>query len=119
MLSDSVSRICPGKELADSSLFIAIAMSVAVFDICKLKDKFGNDVEPLHEYVSGLIRFAADFIYDFYYLSFWAYYDYSRPKPFECVVKPRSEKAIGLIQSILDESPPAKGDGDILKGLPP
>lgn len=79
MLSDPVSRICPGKELADSSLFIAIAMSVAVFDICKSKDKFGNDVEPLHEYVSGLIRFAADFTYNFYYLSFWAYYIWLQP----------------------------------------
>lgn len=29
MLSYPVARICPGKELADSNLFIAIAMLVA------------------------------------------------------------------------------------------
>lgn len=45
--------------------------------------------------------------------------DDSRPKPFECMVTPRSEKAIGLIQSILDESPLSKDDGDILRGLSP
>lgn len=32
-----------------------ITMSVAVFDISKVKDKLGNDIEPLYDYVSGLI----------------------------------------------------------------
>lgn len=40
----------------DSSLFIVIAMSVATFDITKSKDEDGHDIEPLHEYVPGLIR---------------------------------------------------------------
>lgn len=53
--SDSECRICPGKDLADSSLFIVIAMSVAVFNITKAKDKLGNDIEPLYDYVPGLI----------------------------------------------------------------
>lgn len=33
-------------------------MSVAVFDITKSKDELGNDIEPLHEYVPGLIAFV-------------------------------------------------------------
>lgn len=41
-------------------------MSVAVFDICKSKDEFGNDVEPLYEYVSGLIRSAARSNFEFH-----------------------------------------------------
>lgn len=56
--ADAHSRICPGKELADISLYIAIAMSVAVFDITKSKDELGNEIEPLHEYVPGLIAYV-------------------------------------------------------------
>lgn len=52
----SFNRICPGKELADSSLFIAIAMTVAVFNIKKAKDEAGHDIEPLCEYTPGIIR---------------------------------------------------------------
>lgn len=49
-------RICPGKELADSSLFIAIASSVAVFDIRKARDEKGREIEPVHEYTLGALR---------------------------------------------------------------
>lgn len=49
-------RICPGKEFADSTLYIVIAMTVATFDISKAKDALGNDIEPLREYVTGTIR---------------------------------------------------------------
>lgn len=31
-------------------------MSVAVFNIAKLKDASGANIEPLHEYVPGVIR---------------------------------------------------------------
>lgn len=51
-------RICPGKELADNNLYLAVAMSIAVFNITKSKDACGNDIEPLHEYVGGVIRYA-------------------------------------------------------------
>ena len=53
---ESFTRICPGKELADNSLFIAVAMSAAVFNIGKAKDQYGNEIEPVHDYVSGVIR---------------------------------------------------------------
>lgn len=33
-------------------------MSVAVFDFTKSKDELGNDIEPLHEYVPGVIAFV-------------------------------------------------------------
>lgn len=49
-------RICPGKEFADSTLFITIAMAVAVFNISKAKDDRGTDIEPRREYVPGTIR---------------------------------------------------------------
>ena len=50
-------RVCPGKELADSSVFIAIATSLAAFSIRKAKDDKGREIDPLYEYTTGIIRY--------------------------------------------------------------
>ena len=42
---------------------------------------------------------------------------FSHPKPFECSITPRSEKAKTLINSIVEEHPFERGDGDILTSL--
>ena len=57
-LATTVCRICPGKDLADPSLFLSVAMTLAVFDINKAKDANGTDIEPLYEYTPGLIRYV-------------------------------------------------------------
>jgi len=49
------SRICPGRFMAFSSMWIAVANMIAVFDIEKSKDYDGNIIEPTMEYVSSLI----------------------------------------------------------------
>lgn len=49
-------RICPGKELADASMFISFAMSLAAFNVTKAKDDLGVEIEPVCEYSSGIIR---------------------------------------------------------------
>lgn len=41
-------------EVAQRSLFLAIATSTAVFNISKAKDVSGKEIEPLHEYFHGL-----------------------------------------------------------------
>jgi len=64
-------RVCPGRELAEASLFLCVAMTLAVFDIER-----GPGSLPVHENTQGTI---------------------SHPKPFDCVVKPRSERAVALI----------------------
>ncbi|KAJ7445544.1 cytochrome P450 [Mycena galericulata] len=64
-------RVCPGRELAEASLFLCVAMTLAVFDI-----EPGAGELPVHENTQGTI---------------------SHPKPFDCVVKPRSERAVALI----------------------
>ena len=46
----------PGLNLAQSSLWLACAMSLAVFDIEKYVDGFGNVVEPKVHYSDGAIR---------------------------------------------------------------
>ncbi|KAJ7483563.1 cytochrome P450 [Mycena latifolia] len=68
-------RVCPGRELAEASLFVCVAMTLAVFDITR-----GQGPLPVHENTQGTISHA---------------------KPFDCVVKPRSEKAVTLISGDL------------------
>jgi len=46
----------PGLILAQSSLWLACAMSLAVFDIEKYVNEFGNAVEPKIHYTDGTIR---------------------------------------------------------------
>lgn len=72
-------RVCPGKHMATSMLYIAIVSILAVFDISKAVDEDGNVIEPTGEYVSSLV---------------------SHPKPFKCSIKPRSEDAEKLIASL-------------------
>jgi len=89
-------RICPGKELADPSLFLSVAMTLAVFDITKSKDAKGCEVEPRYEYTPGVI---------------------SHPKEFKCSITPRSEKAIALVHSVQHEHPFEPSDSDKLANL--
>ncbi|TFK49674.1 cytochrome P450 [Heliocybe sulcata] len=72
-------RICPGMRVADASLFISCAMALAVFDISRAHDKFGNIIEPVIDYSSNII---------------------SHPNPFACSIKPRSENANAMINAI-------------------
>ncbi|KAG2070224.1 cytochrome P450 [Suillus decipiens] len=69
-------RFCPGLHLADASVWISAAMSLAVFDISKVIEN-GVLITPEVDPTSGTI---------------------SHPKPFKCSIKPRSEEAIALIQ---------------------
>jgi cytochrome P450 len=68
-------RICPGMYLAQASLFACVATSLAVFNIERAVVN-GVPVIPVHQSTSGIISY---------------------PKPFQCVIKPRSEKAASLI----------------------
>ncbi|KAG2033225.1 cytochrome P450 [Suillus americanus] len=69
-------RICPGIHLADASIWISTAMSLAVFDISKVVEN-GVEITPDVEPSPGTI---------------------SHPKPFKCSIKPRSATALGLIE---------------------
>ena len=51
-------RICPGKELADASMFMSIALSLAALSITKAKDEHGNVIEPVYDYCAGIIRYV-------------------------------------------------------------
>ena len=49
-------RICPGRFLADASLFMTIALTLSVFDIKKAVDSNGKVIEPEFAFTSGTIR---------------------------------------------------------------
>ncbi|KAJ7483546.1 cytochrome P450 [Mycena latifolia] len=71
-------RICPGKNLAMSSLWITIASILSTLDIQKARDETGMEIEPLYDYFPGLI---------------------ATPLPFECSITPRSRQAAEIIHA--------------------
>ncbi|KAG6908817.1 hypothetical protein DXG01_003170 [Tephrocybe rancida] len=47
-------RICPGRYMAFSAIWIAVASIAATYDITKARDANGDVIEPSHEYSSTL-----------------------------------------------------------------
>ncbi|KAJ7189270.1 cytochrome P450 [Mycena filopes] len=69
-------RICPGRYLANSSIFILVSSILASFDIRKAD----GDNEATYEYMSGLLH---------------------APLPFRCSIRPRSAEAVALIEEAI------------------
>ena len=72
-------RVCPGKHLAEASLWIVVANVLALFDIEPIKDKQGRELVPEARFTTALT---------------------SHPEPFQCRIKPRSEKSERLIMHL-------------------
>ncbi|PTB63697.1 cytochrome P450 [Trichoderma citrinoviride] len=90
-------RICPGRFLADSSLFLNLASLVAVFNIDKEIDEKGNVMEPKLEFEAGLI---------------------AKPKAFPFKITPRSERHAELIRGFEREHPWEESNAAQLGELP-
>jgi hypothetical protein len=89
-------RICPGRFLADNTLFITIAKSLAVFKIEKCIDGDGKIIEPEVRFTPGIV---------------------SQPVPYRANIKPRSAKHEELIKATEIEHPWEMSDGDALKSV--
>ncbi|KAK1454817.1 cytochrome P450 [Colletotrichum melonis] len=88
-------RICPGRILADNSIFLNIAQLLAVYNFAKpIVD--GKVVEPEVRFTTGVI---------------------SHPQPFEISIKPRSAKHETLIRSIEETYPWEESDSRILERI--
>jgi cytochrome P450 len=87
-------RICPGRYLAESNLFLSIAQLLATFDIEKDLDKNGIPIEPVAKSVTGLI---------------------DHPQPFSYRISPRSPKHEELIRNACLKYGTAVGDSHKLK----
>ncbi|KNZ78681.1 O-methylsterigmatocystin oxidoreductase [Termitomyces sp. J132] len=72
-------RICPGRRLADASIWIAMASILATFDILKPIGADGKEITPDVEFSTGIT---------------------SRPSSFDCRIRPRNDQAKNLILHI-------------------
>ncbi|KDQ64909.1 hypothetical protein JAAARDRAFT_28565 [Jaapia argillacea MUCL 33604] len=73
-------RICAGMHFVDASIFISLAMTLAVFKISKAIDPVtGESITPAVEFTSSSVY---------------------HPAPFQCSIKVRSGKAEGLIRDL-------------------
>ncbi|KAF8607191.1 cytochrome P450 [Ceratobasidium sp. AG-I] len=70
-------RRCPGIAVAQSSVWLSIALTLAAYNIEPVMDKDGKAKLPSLDYSVGIV---------------------SHPKPFECTIEPRSEKMRRLIE---------------------
>ncbi|KAL0066756.1 hypothetical protein AAF712_006147 [Marasmius tenuissimus] len=75
-------RICPGRHLAMSMIYISAASILAAFDISKAVDENGAEIEPRAEY-TGTVQ--------------------NIPLPFKCGIKPRSEMHGKLIMDAYEQ----------------
>jgi cytochrome P450 len=71
-------RICPGRFVTDSSLFITVSTLLATVNIVRAKDTHGNEITPDVEVTSGLL---------------------SHPKPFPWAVQARGTHVQGLLDA--------------------
>ncbi|KZT69355.1 cytochrome P450 [Daedalea quercina L-15889] len=73
-------RICPGRFLAESSIFLAAANIVAAFNIRPARTIDGKEVPPEPLFVTGIVK---------------------HPKPFPCDIRPRSTKIADLVMNVV------------------
>ena len=64
-IENVISRICPGKEFADASLFMVITTTLAVFDIKRAIDKDGREIKPSASWSSEFVRYITFSDYQF------------------------------------------------------
>ncbi len=57
--NSTLSRICPGRHLADVSLFLAISTILALYNVKKGVGPDGKEITPEVGTVSGLTRSVA------------------------------------------------------------
>jgi cytochrome P450 len=89
-------RVCPGKLLADSMLWLTVARSLAVYDIRKGVDENGKEIEPVVRGTPGIV---------------------SHPIPYGYRMVPRSEKHAELIRSVEVDHPWEEGDAKFIDDL--
>ncbi|KAJ5648513.1 hypothetical protein N7490_004885 [Penicillium lividum] len=86
-------RLCPGRIVADTSLFLTIANTLATFQITKEIGQDGQEIEPPVDFTPGII---------------------SHPVPYKCKFSPRSEKHKALILEFERKTPFENSDAEAL-----
>ncbi|KAL2278811.1 hypothetical protein FJTKL_14150 [Diaporthe vaccinii] len=86
-------RICAGRRLAESTLFLAMAKVLATFGISKGRDAQGREIEPEIGIGPGAV---------------------AGPLPFSVTSTPRDEDAVQLVRSVGTEDVVGEGDAKYL-----
>ena len=89
-------RICPGRHVADSAMFVTMARLLAAYKINKAVDKEGRVVEPTLDLEPGLV---------------------SHPRPFEALFTLRNSKYEEMIRAVEREHPLGSSDAEILSNV--
>ncbi|KIL71197.1 hypothetical protein M378DRAFT_154689 [Amanita muscaria Koide BX008] len=71
-------RICPGRHLAENSVWLMIASVLATFDISKARDEHGNEIDVDDQAFTDTLAM--------------------HPLPFKCSITPRSQQAKSLVR---------------------
>jgi hypothetical protein len=82
-------------HLAESSVWLLIASVLATLKISKAVDEHGNVIEPEVKYLNPIFR-CISFSLLFRTVLIWL--AYRTPSQFKYDMRPRSEKALGLIK---------------------
>ncbi|KAI1078886.1 cytochrome P450 [Whalleya microplaca] len=88
-------RICPGRILADNTIYLTIVQSLAVFNISKSLEN-GKEVEPAIKFEPGVV---------------------SHPVPYSNMIKPKSAHHEELISSIVNTYPWQESDSEVLETI--
>jgi cytochrome P450 len=72
-------RVCPGQVLADSMLWVSVALSLAAFEIGRMLDEDGREIIPKAEWEGPLVM---------------------QPVDLRCTIKPRSKEVENLLREV-------------------
>ena len=89
-------RICPGRFFADSSLFLNMAQTLAVFNLSKKVDKDGQEIDVNIKPQPGVLTY---------------------PTEFDFQISPRSAAHATLIEQVGRGHPCEAGDAELLDSL--
>ncbi|KAJ7920178.1 cytochrome P450 [Mycena leptocephala] len=90
-------RICPGRHVATSSIWITIVSVLAMFNITEEVGEDGHTVEPSYEYEGGIIRYGNKSIH------LGKGIVANIQLPFKCMITPRSQDTANTIHATSDE----------------
>ncbi len=88
--------MCPGRHLADNSLYAIVSSVLAVYDITPPMDNTGKPVKLQPELTTGLLSYVVLFLWENADIKTFLY---SYPLPSKCNIIPRNAAAEVLINA--------------------
>ena len=103
MPTESADRLCPGREFADATLFLAMASIIATLDIGKARDAEGKEIVPKASFASTSIVRSVRGWSDQWHEKATHHSSAlgSYPEEFPCSIKPRCDATGPLVMDTL------------------